>query len=513
VRVRWQHSQQADHLPSVCPEPEPANPPVTPSALVEPLAAPGPTLVVDLDGTLTATDTLVESFLRLARTRPLRALAALATLRHGRAAFKQRVFEQGGLDVQGLPWRTDLLAWLQEQRAHGRRLVLATAADERVAHAVASEHGLFDAVYASNGRLNLKGERKRDLIVQREGPVYSYAGDSRADLPVWRGASSAVLVGVSDDLARRVGHHTAVERRFAPASVGWGTWARALRLHQWLKNLLVFVPLLTSFMFWDPAKVLAAVLAFVCFGLMASGTYILNDLWDLEADRQHPRKRLRPFASGALPIAHGVAVAGGLLLAAALMAAWLSWSLLGVLGGYLVLTTAYSAWLKRLVLVDVVTLAMLYTARVLAGAVAIGTAVSPWLLAFSTLLFFSLALVKRCGELVSFREAGRLAAPGRDYRVADLVVLWPLGAGASVAAVVVFCLFIAAADPADYPRAPLLWLAAVCLLYWLGRLWIKTARAEMHDDPIVFTLRDRATRSVLLAMVVITVLAHMPGPA
>jgi 4-hydroxybenzoate polyprenyltransferase/phosphoserine phosphatase len=468
------------------------------------------TLVVDLDGTLTATNTLVECFVRLARQQPLAAVAALRWLLQGRAVFKRRVFEAGRLDARCLPWREDVVDWLRGQKADGRRIVLATAADQAIADAVAGEIGVFDAAYGSDGQLNLKGAAKRDHILHREGADFVYAGDSRADLPVWQAARAAVLVDVSAGVAAQVRAHTPVEREFAGMPAGWRVWLRALRLHQWLKNVLVFVPLFTSFSFWDPSAVMAALLAFVAFGLMASGTYVFNDLWDLDSDRQHPRKRHRPFASGALPIAQGVLVALGLMAAALGVATLVSGPFLAVLCVYFVATTSYSLVLKRYVLMDVMMLASLYTLRVLAGAFAIGVDLTPWLLSFSMFVFLSLALVKRCAELVAFQRDGRDAAHGRDYRVGDLVVLWPLGASASMAAVVVFGLFVSAADSAGrYGNAQLLWLVGVGLIYWLGRLWIKTARGEMDDDPIIFTLRDFGTRSVLLAMMALTVVAHL----
>jgi 4-hydroxybenzoate polyprenyltransferase/phosphoserine phosphatase len=474
------------------------------------VAARPPTLVVDLDGTLTATDTLVECYVRLARQQPLAAITALRWLLQGRAVFKRRVFEAGRLDAGCLPWREEVVAWLREQKAGGRRIVLATAADQSIADAVAGAVGVFDAAYGSNGQINLKGAAKRDHILHREGADFVYVGDSRADLPVWQAARAAVLVDVSSGLAAQVRARTPVEREFAGMPGDWRVWLRALRVHQWLKNVLVFVPLFTSFSFWDLGAVAAALLAFVAFGLMASGTYVFNDLWDLDSDRQHPRKRRRPFASGALPIAQGVLVALIMMAAALSVATLVSGQFLAVLCIYLVATTSYSLVLKRYVLMDVMMLASLYTLRVLAGAVAIGVDLTPWLLSFSMFVFLSLALVKRCAELVAFKRDGLDASQGRDYRVGDLVVLWPLGASASMAAVVVFGLFVSTADSAGrYGNAQLLWLVGVGLMYWLGRLWIKTARGEMDDDPIVFTLRDFGTRSVLLAMMALTVVAHL----
>jgi 4-hydroxybenzoate polyprenyltransferase len=298
-------------------------------------------------------------------------------------------------------------------------------------------------------------------------------------------------------------------REFASEPATIGTWLRALRVHQWLKNFLLFVPLLTAFSFDQLDKVLAASLAFLAFSLAASATYLLNDLWDLESDRAHPRKRYRPLASARIPVLTGVGVAACTLPVALLLAATVSPGFLAMLLLYVVLTSAYSWKLKRIVLVDVLMLSLLYTLRIIAGAVAIGVPTSSWLLAFSVFTFFSLALVKRCSELVSLAQEGKALARGRDYGVGDLAVLWPLGVGAAMCSVVVFGLFISAPETqARYATPELLWFIAVGLIYWMSRVWIKTSRGEMHDDPLVFAVRDRGSGVTMLGIVLTTLVAH-----
>jgi 4-hydroxybenzoate polyprenyltransferase len=251
------------------------------------------------------------------------------------------------------------------------------------------------------------------------------------------------------------------------------------------------------------------VLAFLAFSFAASATYVVNDLWDLESDRAHPRKRLRPFASARLPILHGLAVAAGALLLAFVLAFVVSTSFFLMLLLYLALTSAYSWALKEYVLIDVLMLSLLYTLRILAGSVAVGIATSSWLLAFSVFMFLSLALVKRCAELVSLGESGAEATRGRDYRVTDLVVLWPLGVGAALSAVVVFGLFVSAPETQSrYGTPAMLWLVAIGLIYWLARLWVKTSRGEMHDDPVVYAIKDRGSRVTLFVMIVVMLAAH-----
>jgi 4-hydroxybenzoate polyprenyltransferase/phosphoserine phosphatase len=466
-------------------------------------------LVVDLDGTLTYTDTLFESVLLLLKRQPWMVLAVLAWALRGPWTLKSQLAARVQLDVAMLPWRQDLLGWLRAQRAAGRTLVLATAAHRSIAQAAAEHLRLFDQVLATEGGVNLKGARKLAAIQARIGPAFVYAGDSRADLPVWSASAAVVLADVPAALAAQIPQGIPVEACFQRAAGGWALWLKAIRVHQWVKNLLLFVPLFTAFAFNQPDKVLAAGLIFVAFSLAASGTYVMNDLWDLENDRQHPRKKERAFASGRIGVMQGVAAAVLLLAAGLLLALTISTAAALALAGYVVLTTAYSWSLKSYVLIDVMTLALLYTYRVLAGAVATGIDVSAWLLAFSAFTFFSLALVKRCAELLTLEQTGRMAAHGRDYRVGDLVVLWPFGAAASVSAVVVFGLYASTPETAArFTRPHGLWLVALGMMYWYGRLWIKTARGEMHDDPIVFALRDRGSRIAVLAMAALFAGSH-----
>jgi len=468
-------------------------------------------LVVDLDGTLTPTDTLIESTLLLIKQRPLAVPGLLPALLGGRSSLKAYICDRVALDPANLPWRADFIAFLHAERARGRRIVLATAADRRIAERVAAHLGLFDEVLASDRDLNLKGPTKLAALRERFGERFVYCGDSAADLAVWEGSAGAVLVGTTPALQARVRarSETPTLATFGPDGGGsLRLWAKAMRVHQWVKNVLIFLPLLTAFAFTSLVPVLEALAAFIAFSLAASATYIGNDLWDLESDRAHRSKKNRPFASGALMPHHGVAVAAVLMGVGLGIAALLSLPFLAMLVGYVVVTTAYSWSLKRYVVLDVITLAVLYTWRVLAGAIAIEVTISTWLLAFSVFLFASLALIKRCAELVALQHEGKTGTRGRNYEVGDLVVLWPLGIGAGLSSVVVFGLFIGAPDTIGrYADARLLWLVAIGLMYWLSRLWIKTARGVMHDDPIVFALRDRGSRLTILGMVAVTVAA------
>jgi 4-hydroxybenzoate polyprenyltransferase/phosphoserine phosphatase len=468
-----------------------------------------PAIVVDLDGTLTPTDTFLESLVQLSRRSPASLLRLPLWLIQGRAAFKKAVADLTEIPVERLPYRESLLAYLRAERAAGRRIILATAANDAVAHAVSAHLGLFDDVIASTGRLNLKGHAKLAACREKVGDRFVYAGDSPADIPLWKAAQAAILVGVAPGTADAVRSQVPIEKEFPREKAAIVEWLRALRVHQWLKNLLLFVPLFTAFLFDDVRLLWTMAVAFVAFSFAASTTYVVNDIWDLEDDRAHPRKRLRPFASGKIPITHGLLAAALLLLSGLVLASAVSADFLHMVVLYLGVTVAYSWILKHYVLIDVLTLSLLYTFRVLAGSVAIGIETSSWLLAFCSFMFLSLAVGKRCSELIAIDLLGRAGLQGRDYRVSDLSVLRPLGLAAALSAVVVFGLFIS--DPenqARYATPQLLWFVAIELTYWLGRLWVKISRGEVHDDPVVYAVRDRTSLLTVLAIGATAMVAH-----
>jgi 4-hydroxybenzoate polyprenyltransferase/phosphoserine phosphatase len=467
-----------------------------------------PPLVVDLDGTLTPIDTLAESVVKLVKQSPLNLVRLALSLFKGKAAFKRFVARSSTFAPETIPYRESLLDYLKNERERGRLLVLATASHKAVAEKVSTHLGIFDEVIATD-IINLKGKNKLDAIRGAIGEDFVYAGDSKADLPIWEAAKAAVLVCASDTTSEAVRQIRPIEAEFPRSPVSIRTWAKALRVHQWLKNLLIFVPVLTAFSFLDVGKLVDSAVAFLAFSLAASATYVVNDLWDLDSDRIHPRKRRRPLASAEVSIISALMVSASCLVAGFALAGMLSTQFLLILLLYLVVTSSYSWALKQYVLIDVIVLSLLYTLRIIAGAVAIGVTTSTWLLAFSVFLFLSLALVKRCAELVVLEKAGAAATSGRDYRVTDLKVLWPLGVGAAMSAVVVFGLFISSPETATRYGTPLaLWLVALGLIYWLSRLWVKTGRGEMHDDPVVYAVKDRGSRIVVLFMAATMIASH-----
>jgi 4-hydroxybenzoate polyprenyltransferase/phosphoserine phosphatase len=465
-------------------------------------------LFVDLDGTLIASDLLLECLLLRAKHRPLDLLKVPFWLVRGRAYLKARLADDR-LDVTQLPYRKELCEHLASERAKGRPIYLATAADDRLASKVAEHLGLFDGVLASDGEKNLKSVRKLDAIRKIAKAGFAYAGNSRDDLVIWTKAESAILVNAPRAVARQLQCSGKVEQVFSLPGGRWRDLVRVVRVHQWLKNLLVFVPLLTSFRITQTSGICASILAFVAFSLCASATYVTNDLLDIQSDRAHPRKRFRPLASGRLPIPVGIAVAATTLCLGLAVAAAQSFTFATLISAYLVITTTYSWYLKTRVLLDVIVLAGLYTIRIIGGAIAIGVPTSVWLLAFALFVFLSLALVKRCSELMTLKSIGLVETRGRNYEVNDLKVLWPMGVATAVGSVLVFALYINSADmPTHYRTPSLLWLVALQLFYWLGRLWIKTGRGEMSDDPLVYALTDFGSRVLIAGMVATTLAAY-----
>ncbi len=463
-------------------------------------------LCIDLDGTLTPVDTLHEGLLALAKSSPLSLLALPAQVARGKAAFKAFVVEHSTVDVDVLPIRADLLEWLQAEKAGGRHLVLVTASDRRTAEPVAQRLGLFDEVIASDGERNLAGEAKREALVQRFGEKgFDYAGNDTPDLRVWASAAHAVVVG-DEALARKAGDLCPVDRRFANTRANAGTWIKALRLHQWVKNALIFLPALLAHEIGKPAILIDSLLAFLAFGLCASSVYVFNDLLDLSSDRRHPRKRNRPFAAGVLSAQSGVVAGGVLLLAAATVAIFIGPWFCAALAAYYVFTWAYSLRLKRVALIDVMMLAGLYTMRIIAGSAATLIWPSFWLLGFSVFMFLSLGIVKRFAELEDARQAGAGAAHGRGYGAEDLALLQSLGTSAGYSAIVVLALYINSAASGElYTHSKALWLLPPIMLFWISRVWLLTSRGHMHDDPIVFALRDRISL-VLAALMAVGVL-------
>jgi len=449
-----------------------------------------PPLAVDLDGTLMRGDVFFESILAFLAAQPWRVFELLWWLTKGRAYAKARLAELSSLTPPDLPYDERVLAWLREERAAGRTLALATASDEKPARAIADHLRVFDDVFASDGVANNKSARKAERLAEAYPQGFVYAGNERADLKVWAKAREAVLVNASPGLARRVSAAHAVERTFADERKPWRALFTAMRPRQWAKNILVFLPILAGQGWADGLDLLNAWYAFFALCAGASALYLVNDAFDIAADRRHPRKRMRPFASGELAPAWGLAAAlvlavTALMLGAIAQVAWLT-------GLYMALSALYTLWLKRLAIVDVFALASFYVLRVLIGAAATGFEASSWLLAFCGFFFLSMALVKRVTEI-----EGAPLNTRRGYLPTDAPALRVMGMASAFVSSLVLALYVQSSVAlANYSTPEFLWVLPVTAIFWLCRVWLLTVRGEMHDDPIVFAFRDGVSLAV-----------------
>jgi len=455
-------------------------------------------LYVDLDGTLIRSDLLLESFLELLKRNLLYLFLVPVWLLRGKAVLKKEIACRVSVRVDLLPWNTAFVAYLREQKALGRRLVLISASDQLLVNAVADYLGLFDAAIGSDGQDNCSGKRKQQIIAA-DAPQYVYAGDRDIDLEVWRHAAAAIPVNASPALRAQVAALLPIEAEFTRTPGGLKALMRSLRPHQWLKNTLVLLPLVLAHEITSTGHLLQSLLAFTSFGLCASSVYLLNDLLDLPSDRQHHTKRLRPLASGEIPLLSGLLLSPALLALSFALASLLPLAFVIILALYYFCTGLYSFVLKRFMLVDVIMLAALYTLRIIAGAAAISVVPSFWLLAFSMFLFFSLAVVKRHTELDYLQKAGLTQSEGRGYYAQDLNMMAMFGSASALMSVMVLALYINNDDTRNqYATPELLWLLCPLLLYLITRIWLLAARGQIEEDPIVFAIKDRLSQALTL---------------
>ncbi len=474
------------------------------AALLE-LARP---LCVDLDGTLVKSDTLVDSLLLLARRKPAALLQAPGWVLKGKAHLKEQVTSLVSLNVEHLPYNRQLLEYLMVEHGAGRKLYLATGADGGIANRVAKHLGIFEDVLCSDGKVNLTGKNKLASFQARFKEGFDYVGNARPDVPLLLAATEPMLANPDFGLRMLLRKQKLpIARVFTDRSSSLKVFTKAIRVHQWAKNALILVPMLLEHKF-RAASFLAGVIAFVAFCLCASATYIINDLLDIEADRQHPKKRQRAFASGNLSAFSGLIISFTFLALAFALASMVPLAFMGWLGIYLVTTLAYSLALKRIVILDVVILSALYTLRLLAGAAATHTAISPWLSAFSIFIFLSLAMVKRFSELQNLKAAGSAITNGRGYLLNDIEQVRSFGTSSAYASVVVFALYISSPETVSlYHHGGRMWLMTPLMILWLSRVWLLASRGELDEDPVVFALTDRLSILMGIAAVAIAMLS------
>jgi 4-hydroxybenzoate polyprenyltransferase/phosphoserine phosphatase len=473
-------------------------------------------IVVDLDGTLIRSDLLYESASQFIIQNPFQLLKLPYWLvKKGISYLKTRLAGVVQIDIALLPYNNSLIEWLRQEKQSGRKLVLATASDERLANSVAKHIGLFDEVFGSKYPVNLKSDLKRDHLVDLYGENgFDYVGNSSADLPIWDCARRAYIVGNSSNLVCALEKTGKLARSFplGPDDRGIITaWLKELRIHQWAKNILVLVPLVAAHQYTDIYSILAASLAFLLFSLVASSAYVLNDLVDIQNDRAHKYKYIRPIAAGRLSI----------------LSAWVVWPVLAVtpfiiafsalpmrfglaLAAYFLLTLAYSFVLKKIAILDVLVLACLYTVRIIAGAFVIGVPLSFWLISLSLFLFTGLAFIKRYSELLSLKGERNGEVKGRGYLSEDLTMVASMGISASYCSVLVAALYVQDAHTAVLYRTPqIIWLVCPILLYWVSYMWLMTIRGQLHEDPIAYALKDGPSWAILGLIIGVFVTARL----
>lgn len=454
-------------------------------------------LCVDLDGTLLKTDMLWESMVRLLRYNPFYLFLLPLWWSRGRAFLKKQIAARVDVEISHLPLCESFCDYLRAEKRN-RPVFLVTASDQRIADKVARRMGLFEGVIASDGQTNLRGSAKAKALETRFGARgFDYAGNSHVDYPVWQAARQALVVNARASVTARAKEVSTVGGVFQPLPSPWGAAWRSLRPHQWVKNLIIFVPLITAHQISEGTLLGRAIVAFLAFCACASGVYWVNDLADLDADRQHPARRIRPFAAGDLPLWIGLGGAPILLAGSLCIAVTLSWSFAMVLLAYIILTSLYSWTWKEIALVDVFCLAALYTLRLIGGHEAAAVKYSAWLLVFSMFIFLSLALVKRYVEIDSARRESRAQVNRRGYGPADAGLVSSLGIGSGLLAALVLALYVNSEQVLKLYHHPLL-LLLLCplLLYWIGRVWLLAHRGQVHDDPVVFALKDRPSYAV-----------------
>jgi 4-hydroxybenzoate polyprenyltransferase/phosphoserine phosphatase len=470
-------------------------------------------LVVDLDGTLIKTDLLYEGSNASLALNPLTIFRLLKKLIKGKAALKADLSARHQPDFSQLPLNSAVIDWLRREKQQGRKLILATASHDKLAQQAADYLGCFDDVMATDGEHNLIGRNKRDALIARYGEQgFDYLGDAAADKPIWQVARTAHAVSPSRSTLGWLKNNVQLGKVFHKQSSSLKSFVRALRPHQWAKNVLLFVPLITAHLYTQPSAIVASIWAFVVFSITASSVYILNDLVDVQADRQHPRKRKRPFAAGDLSLLTGWVSWPALLLLAVIIG-WqaLPLGFMETLVAYFALTLTYSLYLKRQPLVDVLVLAGLYTIRIYAGTTALTIPISFWLLSFSLFIFLSLAFMKRVSELKSTMDAadGQKKMSGRGYVRADFELISAMGIAAGFISVVFLALFVQDQGfSSGYQTPTLIWLCCPLLLFWIARAWLLTHRGEMHDDPVLFAIKDKASWVCGAAFALIIVLAR-----
>ncbi len=472
-------------------------------------------LYIDLDGTLIHTDTLWESALLHWKLTIFAPLLWIFWLRKGKSYLKHNIAENAIPDASVLPYNNEVISVINNHKSNGGLVYLATAANHKVAQTIADYLGIFDGVLASSPHHNLSRHNKADELLRHAHGEFDYIGNSSDDIPVWEKSGRIALVGKKSLIPSSHSHIPIIFHADNSVS-SFHAIIKALRVYQWVKNLLLFLPLILAHRFGDIPLFIQGVIAFFCFSFCASSIYILNDLLDIENDRHHIRKKNRPFAAGILSIPLGLVLIP-LLLATAFFSAlhYLPIGFVFALLCYLIVTVSYSFGLKKTPVLDVIILAGLYTFRVLSGGIGLNIRISPWLLMLSIFLFLSLAFVKRYAEIISMEKKEQHQAKGRGYRTEDKPILGMTGVASGIVSVLVFVQYLRSNEVVHlYHNSHLLWLVPPLFLYWIAHVWFIANRNQMHDDPIIFAAKDKTSYLVfgIISIIILLAMSHLNFP-
>jgi 4-hydroxybenzoate polyprenyltransferase len=470
--------------------------------------------VADLDGTLIETDLLYEAFILLIKKNAFHIFNCIIWIYKGKAYLKARIFELVDIQYQWLPYNKNVIDFLNAEFNNGRKIILATASPLSAAEEIAKVHPFISEVYGSSEELNLKGKNKANLLSSKIGEKqFDYIGNASEDLEIFKVCRNAYLVNASGKLKKQTAQVAILKKSWETNKKSIKDYIKAVRAYQWIKNLLLFVPLITSHSYGSIKLFTLSFLGFGIFSMVASAGYLFNDLLDLDADRRHPRKRNRPMASGRLSVLTGLVLASFLLIAGLFFASTLDWHFFTIVMCYFITSFVYSFLLKKIVLYDVFLLALLYSIRVFAGAIVIDVILSFWLIAFSTFIFLSLAFVKRYSELIQLNETDgqtSLKERGRGYVLQDSGLLLIMGVTSGFLAIVVFSLYINSTEITQlYTQPKILWPISFLFLFWISRIWLISTRGKMTDDPIVFAVKDSTSYVVFIITGILILLASM----
>ena len=473
-----------------------------------------PPLVVDLDRSLVRVDLLHEAMARLGLRSPLRLIRLAWTHRKSLAAFKHAVAQAVPIDASKLPYEPRVITYLREESACGRRIILATASPAIWAEPIAAHLGLFSEVLATDAENNLKSHRKlaaiRELL---DDMPFAYLGDSSDDIPLFEAATGGrILAGSSPKPLAHLRRSGVDFNHVAPANRATQIrdMIRACRPVHWIKNMLIFVPAVTSWGMYDPSRLIPAVFAFFSFSLVASAVYLINDLSDLAADRAHPDKRRRPLAACQLPVTKGIALAAFLAISGLGLAIATGPVVITALLVYVALNAAYTIRLKEMPLTDIALLCSFYLIRVMLGLAVLGLPQSIWFLGFLGCLFAELAHWKRYVEVLN---APTSSSKRRSYTNQDANVLLAFGVGFSFTAAVVLTLYMRSNEVSPVYQSPkvLALLAPILLLHNLG-MWLEASRGKSASDPVTFVLKSKKFWGTAIAAMLVLATARLLPP-